>query len=103
MLMRHHRERKPTREPRIQEKVLVSGEEGLEKDRFAWPVGHIIELIRGRDGVIRTARVDLNGRIMCRPVQSLIPLEGIHAPDAPARGEDVVILAPHANGTPAAR
>ena len=80
-ILRHHREmERVTRAPRLHENVLVAGEEGRFKDRFEWPVGRIEELIPGTDGIVRAAKVSMQGRLYVRPIKSLIPLEGQDCP-----------------------
>jgi Family of unknown function (DUF5641) len=40
-----------------------------------WPLAKIVELIPGKDGVVRTARVKTQHGILLRPIQRLYPLE----------------------------
>ena len=86
-LRRHHLAQNTTREPKINEAVLVKGENIASRDRQEWPIAHIRQLIPGADGVIRTARITMNGRSYIRPVKNLIPLEGISSSSPPS--EDV--------------
>ena len=43
--------------------------------RLQWPLAKIIELIPGRDGLIRTARVKTQQGVLLRPLQRSFPLE----------------------------
>jgi hypothetical protein len=52
--------------------VLVGAD---NKKRFDWPLGLIVDLIPGKDGNIRVARVKTKGGILTRPLQRLYPLE----------------------------
>ncbi len=52
--------------------VLVGAD---NKKRFEWPLGIIVELIPGRDGNVRVARVKTKSGIITRPLQRLYPLE----------------------------
>mgnify|MGYP002649723710 CR=1 FL=1 len=76
-LRKHHRVTNPTREPRLGEQVLIAGEEGFEKDRFAWPIVQIVELKHDPDGHVRRVMIRRGNSVLERPVKSLIPLEGV--------------------------
>ena len=52
--------------------VLIGAD---NKKRYDWPMGKIVELLPGRDGKIRLARVKVKGNQILRPVQRLYPLE----------------------------
>lgn len=97
-LRKHHRVRNPTRAPRIGEQVLVSGEEGFEKDRFAWPIARIMDLMPDADGHIRRAIVEVAGRTLERPVKSLIPLEGVQEVPPPPGPGNVADMAQTTDG-----
>jgi hypothetical protein len=62
------------REPRLGEIVLVY-REGRPRARQVWPLGRIIRLHPGGDGVIRAAEVQVGDRVWTRPVAKLFPLE----------------------------
>ena len=60
-------------EPMVGDVVLV--EQNL-KARVHWPMARVTELIRGKDGIVRGARIKLRGgTILNRPVQKLYPIE----------------------------
>ena len=51
----------------------------IKKDnssRIYWPLARVTELVKGRDGLIRSAFVTLNGRKLKRPINQIYPLEG---------------------------
>ncbi|KAK3723358.1 hypothetical protein QZH41_002824 [Actinostola sp. cb2023] len=52
--------------------VIIKGE---EKDRNQWKLGIIEELIIGRDGILRGAKLRAGRGVLERPVQRLYPLE----------------------------
>jgi len=58
--------------PKIGDVVLVGSD---DRKRLQWPLARIVELIPGRDGVVRRARVKTQNGILLRPVQRLFPLE----------------------------
>lgn len=63
--------------------------EDLPKRRDKWPVGRIVQVQPGQDGIPRMATVKMaNGARFCRAVQSLIPLEATSV-GPPPPGEDV--------------
>ena len=43
--------------------------------RHKWPLAKVIETIKGRDGLIRTVRLQCDGKELTRPVQLIVPLE----------------------------
>jgi len=45
------------------------------KKRVDWPLGKIEELFKGKDGVIRVARVKTSHGILIRPIKKLVTLE----------------------------
>ena len=68
-LMESHRITKgTTRHPEVGEIVLVVGD---EKNRGEWRKAKVVELIKGRDDVVRGVRLLANGRRIERPVSSL--------------------------------
>ena len=52
--------------------VIIKGE---EKNRRNWRLGIVAELITGRDGVVRGAKLRAGKSYLERPVQHLYPLE----------------------------
>ena len=58
--------------PAVGEVVIIKSD---QRNRGAWVTGVIIELITGRDGVIRGAKVRTGKSILERPVQFLYPME----------------------------
>ncbi|XP_031339592.1 uncharacterized protein LOC116168078 [Photinus pyralis] len=52
--------------------VLVGSD---NKKRLAWPIGRITEMIRGRDGICRVAKLKTSRGVFIRPVQRLYPME----------------------------
>ena len=77
---------KPTEAPKLGELVVIADS---NLSRYQWELGTIVNLIQGKGGVIRTAKVRLvrNGELRTRAIQKLVPLERDLA------GED---MAPHA-------
>jgi hypothetical protein len=61
-----------TSEIKIGEIVLIKGE---EKDRGQWNIGVIQEFVKGRDGVIRGAKLKTVNGVCERPLQLLYPME----------------------------
>ncbi|UYV84140.1 hypothetical protein LAZ67_X001305, partial [Cordylochernes scorpioides] len=53
--------------------IVVIGSD-LRK-RTEWPLGRIIELYPGKDGIVRVAKLKTGGGIIIRPVQRLCPME----------------------------
>lgn len=64
--------KKPSRTVQVGELVVVGTE---LKKRFMWPLGRIVEVFPGKDGVTRVARVKTQDGELLRPVQRLHPLE----------------------------
>jgi len=58
--------------PKVGDIVLVGSD---NKKRYQWPLGRIIEVMAGKDGKCRVARVKTNSGIYIRPMQRLYPLE----------------------------
>ena len=58
--------------PAVGEVVNIKSD---QRNRGAWVTGVIIELITGRDGVIRGAKVRTGKSILERPVQFLYPMQ----------------------------
>lgn len=62
------------------------------RKRLDWPMGRIVELIYGRDGVRRVAKVKTTTGILTRPVQRLFPLEISSARDV--EDNEIVVKIP---------
>ncbi|OXA49135.1 hypothetical protein Fcan01_15989 [Folsomia candida] len=71
---------KKARQLQVGDVVLVGAD---NKKRFDWPMGRIMELIPGKDGVCRVANVKTSKGTLKRPLQRLYPLE-IASPKAAA-------------------
>ena len=56
----------------MDEIVIIKSE---EKNRNRWKLGKVVELIRGRDGVVIGARVQTEKGVLQRTLQHLYPLE----------------------------
>ena len=75
---------KTTPRLKVGDVVLIGSD---DKKRFEWPLGRILELIPGRDSVVRTAKVQVMSKhktkdsqkysteVRTRPLQRLFPLE----------------------------
>ena len=62
--------------PEISKGDVVTIENENNRNKLLWKLGKVEELIKGRDNVIRGARVRLaNGNFIDRPLQKLFPLE----------------------------
>ena len=48
---------------------------GNEQNRLKWPMGRVIEIIPGKDGIIRLVRIGTSKGQLLRPVQKIYPLE----------------------------
>jgi len=48
---------------------------GNEKNRKDWPLGRIKELVKGRDGKVRSVAVNCRGKVLVRPIQVIYLLE----------------------------
>ena len=62
--------------------VLINGE---ERNRGKWKIGTVEQLIQGRDGVVKGARLRAGKSYLERPLQLLYPLE--LTCDRPVEGE----------------
>ena len=71
LLVQRAKEKKQN-QPSVGDVVLIGAD---DQKRVHWPLGKIIELIPGRDGSIRTARVKTQKGVLLRPLQRLYPLE----------------------------
>ncbi len=56
----------------VGEVVLI---DNLEKDKSTWPLARVVEVIQGRDGLVRNVVLKTAKGIIRRPVQRLAPLE----------------------------
>ncbi|XP_044766589.1 uncharacterized protein LOC123322673 [Coccinella septempunctata] len=65
-------DQKPNASVKLGQVVLVGNDHSRRVD---WPLGRVIEVIRGRDGLIRLARVKTRCGELLRPVRRLYPLE----------------------------
>jgi len=63
---------KKVRQFSVGEIVMVSNE---TLKRLEWPMAKIVELIPGRDGNVRVARIKTSKGELIRPIQRLVPLE----------------------------
>ena len=45
--------------------------------RNCWPLGNVIEVNSGRDGLVRSVKVKSKGRILTRPVDELSMIEQV--------------------------
>ena len=62
--------------PEVNKGDVVTIENENNRNRLLWKLGKVEELIKGRDNVIRGARVRLaNGNFIGRPLQKLFTLE----------------------------
>ena len=47
--------------------------------RHTWPLGRVMELIVGRDGLVRSVKILTDGSVVTRPIQHIVPiLENSH-------------------------
>ena len=60
------------RYPKLGEVLLIKSE---DKNRGKWKVGVVTDLIKGRDGVVRAAKLRVGTSYIERAVQQLFPLE----------------------------
>ena len=65
-----------TKEPNLQVGDLVLLETKNQK-QFLWPVARVIEIIKGRDGLVRTVKVrtKVNKELLKRGIHEIYPLE----------------------------
>jgi hypothetical protein len=68
----HRNPKKNMQSIRVGDVVLVGCD---NKKRLAWPLARVVELISGRDGVQRVAKLKTATGEMTRPIQRLFPLE----------------------------
>ena len=76
-LREHHKAQSKTHNrPRINISDIVTIENENIRNRAAWRLGRITDMITGKDSIHRGAIVQLsNGNLIERPIQNLFPLE----------------------------
>ena len=73
--------------PAVGEVVIIQSD---QKNRGVWTLGIVIDLITGKDRVIRGAKVRTGKSIMERPVQLLYPVE-LSSDDAQEQSKTVML------------
>lgn len=68
----HERKSKKNQELEVGEVVLI---EDHDTKRIRWPLGVLVEMFMGKDGVSRVAKVRTSNGILKRPVQRTYPSE----------------------------
>ena len=58
---------------KVDDLVLILDE---QKPRSLWPLGRILEAIKGRDGLVRTVRIKTGQTVLTRPITKVVFLEG---------------------------
>lgn len=88
-LLREIRKTEATREEPLQVGDLVLYEDGNAK-RTEWPMGRVLELFTGRDGLVRAALIKTAAGNTRRPLQKLVVLEaaGLEEQDRSADSAD---------------
>jgi hypothetical protein len=76
----HRSQEKNTPQPKEGDIVLIGAD---NKKRYEWPLGKVLELMPGKDGVVRVARVKTSKGILLRPLQRLYLLEVPNPSDIP--------------------
>ena len=86
-LMEAHRVNRRDKQqmPEIGEIVLVVGE---NRNRGEWKKGKVVQLVKGRDGVVRGVVLLHNGNRIRRPLQLVCPLEIRSCCKEPAEGNE---------------
>ena len=69
---RHTLKHSEERHPKIGELLLIKSE---DENRGKWRIGVVTDLIKGRDGVVRAAKLRVGTSCIERAVQQLFPLE----------------------------
>ncbi len=76
-----------TKTGKKQQSVIAEGDVVLvgadNRKRFEWPLGVVTELIKGKDGKVRVAKVKTANGSLTRPLQRLFPLEISQDPKLP--------------------
>ena len=70
--VRHTLKHSEERHPKIGELLLIKSE---DKNRGKWRIGVVTDLIKGRDGVVRAAKLRVGTSCIERAVQQLFPVE----------------------------
>lgn len=68
----HERKSKKNQELEVGEEVLIEDD---DTKRIRWPLGVIVEMFMGKDGVSIVAKVRTSNGILKIPVQRIYPLE----------------------------
>jgi transposase InsO family protein len=53
--------------------IVLIGSDNLK--RLQWPIGRVLEVLPGNDGIVRVVRIKTKSGIVTRPVQRVYPLE----------------------------
>ena len=69
---RHTLKHSEERHPKVGEVLLIKSE---DKNRGKWRIGVVTDLVKGRDGVVRAAKLRVGTSCIERAVQQLFPLE----------------------------
>ena len=69
-----NKQTKPEQNLRIDDLVLLADE---QTPRSVWPLGRVVEAIKGRDGLVRTVKVKTGSNLFVRPVSKVVLLERI--------------------------
>ena len=69
---RHTLKHSEERHPKVGEVLLIKSE---DKNRGKWGIGVVTDLVKGRDGVVRAAKLRVGTSCIERAVQQLLPLE----------------------------
>ena len=98
---RLRKKRPPTQELKVGDMVLIGDD---DRKRLNWPLGRVMDIITGCDGVPRVAKIRTRSGILVRPIQRIFRLESQmeheDPPDPPSR--DQPDLQRHTDsGTPA--
>ena len=70
---------KACKPPQVNEVVLIR----QPTPRGTWPLGRVLQLLPGKDGLIRTAKIICKGRKTVRAITQLIPLARKQSAQAP--------------------
>ncbi|GFY40570.1 integrase catalytic domain-containing protein [Trichonephila inaurata madagascariensis] len=70
-VVQRHRQNPQSSNIQVGDIVLIGDD---VKKRLQWPSARVIELIPGKDGLVRTVRVQQHS-ILVRPIQRIFPLE----------------------------
>ena len=63
---------KQTPHPSVGDMVIIKGD---AKNRNQWKLGVVEDLIKGRDGITRGAKIKNSNGVLERPIQHICPLE----------------------------